>query len=170
MRVIVLGSGVVGVTTAYYLAKAGHEVTVIDRQPGPALETSFANAGQISPGYASPWAAPGIPLKAFKWLFQRHAPLAIQPDGTLFQLAWMWEMYRNCDADRYAVNKERMVRLAEYSRDCLRQLRADTGIAYDGRTQGTLQLFRKRFEVVLQGDNQPREVVVIVLGQRVAPF
>ena len=79
MRVIVLGSGVVGVTTAYYLAKAGHEVTVIDRQPGPALETSFANAGQISPGYASPWAAPGIPLKAFKWLFQRHAPLAIQP-------------------------------------------------------------------------------------------
>ena len=72
MRVIVLGSGVVGVTTAYYLAKAGHEVTVIDRQPGPALETSFANAGQISPGYASPWAAPGIPLKAFKWLFQRR--------------------------------------------------------------------------------------------------
>ena len=104
MRVIVLGSGVVGVTTAYYLAKAGHDVTVIDRQPGPALETSFANAGQISPGYASPWAAPGIPLKAFKWLFQRHAPLAIQPDGSLFQLQWMWEMYRNCDAGRYAVN------------------------------------------------------------------
>ena len=90
MRVIVLGSGVVGVTTAYYLAKAGHDVTVVDRQPGPALETSFGNAGQISPGYASPWAAPGIPLKAFKWLFQHHAPLAIQPDGTLFQLQWMW--------------------------------------------------------------------------------
>ena len=86
MRVIVLGSGVVGVSTAYYLAKAGHEVTVVDRLPGPALETSFANAGQISPGYASPWAAPGVPLKAIKWLFQRHAPLAIRPDGTLFQL------------------------------------------------------------------------------------
>jgi D-amino-acid dehydrogenase len=100
MRVIVLGSGVVGVTTAYYLARAGHEVTVIDRQPAAALETSFANAGQISPGYASPWAAPGIPLKAVKWLFQRHAPLAIRPDGSLFQLQWMWEMYRNCDAGR----------------------------------------------------------------------
>jgi D-amino-acid dehydrogenase len=142
MRVIVLGSGVVGVTTAYYLALAGHEVTVIDRQPGPALETSFANAGQISPGYASPWAAPGIPLKAAKWLFQRHAPLSIKPDGTLFQLQWMWEMYRNCDPGRYAVNKERMVRLAEYSRDCMRQLRRDTGIAYEGRQQGTVQLFR----------------------------
>lgn len=144
MRVIVLGSGVVGVTTAYYLARAGHEVTVIDRQGGPALETSFANAGQISPGYASPWAAPGIPLKAAKWLFQRHAPLAIRPDGSLFQLAWMWQMFRNCDAARYAINKERMVRLAEYSRDCMRALRADTGIAYEGRQQGTLQVFRTR--------------------------
>ncbi|MEH6434770.1 D-amino acid dehydrogenase [Massilia sp. DD77] len=142
MQVIVLGSGVVGVTTAYYLAKAGHAVTVIDRQPGPALETSFANAGQISPGYASPWAAPGIPLKAAKWLFQRHAPLAIRPDGSLFQLAWMWQMVKNCSADRYAVNKERMVRLAEYSRDCMRALRQETGIAYEGRQQGTLQLFR----------------------------
>lgn len=144
MRVLVLGSGVVGVTTAYYLAKAGHDVTVIDRQPGPALETSFANAGQISPGYASPWAAPGIPLKAAKWLFQKHAPLAIRPDGSLFQLAWMWQMYRNCTADRYAVNKERMVRLAEYSRDCIRELRRDTGIEYEGRTLGTIQLFRTR--------------------------
>ena len=142
MRVIVLGSGVVGVTTAYYLALAGHEVTVIDRQAGPALETSFANAGQISPGYASPWAAPGVPLKAAKWLFQRHAPLAFKPDGSLFQLQWMWAMFRNCDADRYAVNKERMVRLAEYSRDCMRALRRETGIAYEGRQQGTLQVFR----------------------------
>ncbi len=142
MRVLVLGSGVIGVSTAYYLAKAGHDVTVIDRQPGPALETSFANAGQISPGYASPWAAPGIPLKAAKWLFQKHAPLAIRPDGSLFQLQWMWQMYRNCTADRYAVNKERMVRLAEYSRDCIRTLRAETGIAYEGRSLGTIQLFR----------------------------
>jgi D-amino-acid dehydrogenase len=157
MRVIVLGSGVVGVTTAYYLARAGHDVTVIDRQPGPALETSFANAGQISPGYASPWAAPGIPLKAFKWLFQRHAPLAIQPDGSLFQLQWMWEMFKNCDADRYAVNKERMVRLAEYSRDCIRALRADTGIAYEGRQQGTLQLFRTQ----AQFDGAAKDIEVL---------
>jgi D-amino-acid dehydrogenase len=157
MRVIVLGSGVVGVTTAYYLARAGHDVTVVDRQPGPALETSFANAGQISPGYASPWAAPGIPLKAFKWLFQRHAPLAIQPDGTLFQLQWMWEMFRNCDAERYAVNKERMVRLAEYSRDCIRALRAETGIGYEGRQQGTLQLFRTQ----AQFDGAAKDIEVL---------
>ena len=121
MRVVILGSGVIGVTSAYYLAKAGHQVTVLDRQPGPALETSFANAGQISPGYASPWAAPGIPLKALKWMFEEHAPLAIRPDGTFQQLRWMWQMLRNCSADRYAVNKERMVRLAEYSRDCFRE-------------------------------------------------
>ena len=151
MRVIVLGSGVVGVTTAYYLAKAGHAVTVIDRQPGPALETSFANAGQISPGYASPWAAPGIPLKAAKWLFQKHAPLAIRPDGSLFQLQWMWQMYRNCTADRYAVNKERMVRLAEYSRDCIRALRTETGISYEGRTLGTIQLFRTQQQLESAG-------------------
>jgi D-amino-acid dehydrogenase len=164
MRVIVLGSGVVGVTTAYYLAKAGHDVTVIDRQPGPALETSFANAGQISPGYASPWAAPGIPLKAFKWLFQRHAPLAIQPDGSLFQLQWMWEMFKNCDAQRYAVNKERMVRLAEYSRDRIRALRAETGIDYEGRQQGTLQLFRTQ----AQFDGAAKDIEV--LKQAGVPF
>jgi D-amino-acid dehydrogenase len=164
MRVIVLGSGVVGVSTAYYLAKAGHEVTVVDRQPGPALETSFANAGQISPGYASPWAAPGVPLKAFKWLFQRHAPLAIRPDGTLFQLEWMWEMYRNCSAERYAVNKERMVRLAEYSRDCMRALRQATGIQYEGRQQGTLQLFRTQ----AQFDGAAKDIEV--LQQAGVPF
>ena len=99
MRVVILGSGVVGVTSAYYLARAGHEVTVIDRQAGPALETSFANAGQISPGYASPWAAPGMPLKAVKWMFQNHAPLAIRLDGTQFQLQWMWQMLQNCTPD-----------------------------------------------------------------------
>ncbi|NHZ35390.1 D-amino acid dehydrogenase [Massilia rubra] len=142
MRVVILGSGVIGVTTAYYLAKAGHDVTVLDRQPGPALETSFANAGQISPGYASPWAAPGIPLKAMKWMLQRHAPLSITPDGTTFQLKWMWDMLRNCTADRYAVNKERMVRLAEYSRDCFKTLREEAGISYESRQQGTMQLFR----------------------------
>ncbi|CAH0294282.1 D-amino acid dehydrogenase 1 [Massilia sp. Bi118] len=164
MRVIVLGSGVVGVSTAYYLAKAGHEVTVIDRQPGAGLETSFANAGQISPGYASPWAAPGIPMKAFKWLFQRHAPLAIRPDGSLFQLQWMWEMYKNCDAGRYAVNKERMVRLAEYSRDCIRELRSETGIDYEGRQQGTLQLFRTQ----AQFDGAAKDIEV--LRQAGVPF
>ena len=81
MKVVILGAGVIGVTSAYYLARAGHEVTVIDRQPGPAQETSFANAGEISPGYSSPWAAPGVPFKAVKWAFERHAPLVIRPMG-----------------------------------------------------------------------------------------
>jgi D-amino-acid dehydrogenase len=142
MRAIVLGSGVIGVTSAYYLARAGFEVTVVERQPGPALETSFANAGQVSPGYSAPWAAPGIPLKAMKWLIQRHAPLAIRPDGSLYQLRWIAAMLRNCTPARYAVNKERMVRLAEYSRDCLKKLREEIGISYEGRTLGTLQVFR----------------------------
>src|SRR5574337_1354803 len=140
MKVIVLGGGVIGTTTAYYLARSGAEVTVIDRQPAPALETSFANAGQVSPGYSTPWAAPGIPLKAVTWMFQKHAPLAIRLDGSLFQLRWMATMLRNCTSERYAVNKERMTRLAEYSRDCLRGLRAETGIEYEQRTLGTLQV------------------------------
>ncbi|AUT48326.1 D-amino acid dehydrogenase [Achromobacter sp. AONIH1] len=142
MHVIVLGSGVIGTTTAYYLARQGAKVTVLDRQPAAAKETSYANAGQVSPGYSTPWAAPGIPMKAIKWLFQKHAPLAIRLDGSLFQLKWMAAMLANCSAERYAVNKERMLRLSEYSRDCLRELRAATGIHYEERTRGTLQLFR----------------------------
>jgi D-amino-acid dehydrogenase len=142
MKIVVLGAGVVGVTSAYYLARAGHQVTVLDRQQGPALETSFANAGEISPGYAAPWAAPGIPRKALRWLFMRHAPLIVRPAAIPHAWRWMAGMLRNCTAARYAVNKARMVRLAEYSRNCLIALRAETGIAYDHRTLGTLQLFR----------------------------
>lgn len=157
MKVIVLGSGVIGTTTAYYLARAGAQVTVLDRQGAPAEETSFANAGQISPGYSTPWAAPGIPLKAIKWMFQRHAPLAIRLDGSLWQLRWMAQMLRNCNAERYAINKERMTRVAEYSRDCLRQLRADTGIHYEHRSGGTLQLFRTAAQV----DAVQRDIAVL---------
>ena len=147
MKVIVLGSGVIGTTSAWYLAQSGAEVTVLDRQDAPAMETSHANAGQVSPGYSTPWAAPGIPLKALKWLFQRHAPLAIRPDGTLEQLRWMAAMLGECRADRYAVNKARMMRLAEYSRDSLRALRDATGIRYEHRTQGTLQVFRTQAQL-----------------------
>ncbi|MFV5376798.1 D-amino acid dehydrogenase [Acinetobacter calcoaceticus] len=147
MRVIVLGSGVIGVASAYYLAQQGAEVTVLDRQAGPAEETSFGNAGQISPGYSTPWAAPGIPFKAVKWMFQHHAPLAINLDGSMWQLQWMAQMLKNCNPQSYAVNKERMMRVAEYSRDCLRELRKDTGINYENRAKGTLQLFRKESQM-----------------------
>lgn len=142
MHVMVLGSGVIGITTAYFLAKQGVKVTVLDRQTGPAEETSFGNAGQISPGYSTPWAAPGIPFKAVKWMFQHHAPLAINMDGSMWQLQWMAQMLKNCNPYSYAINKERMTRVAEYSRDCLRQLRQDTNIEYEHRSKGTLQLFR----------------------------
>lgn len=167
MKVVVLGAGVIGVTSAWYLARAGHQVTVIDRQPAPALETSFANAGEISPGYSSPWAAPGIPMKALKWMFMKHAPLIIQPRPDLAKLSWMGKMLSNCTSAAYAVNKSRMVRLAEYSRDSLMALREDIGISYDERTQGTLQLFRTEKQVeaaekdikVLKADGVPFEVL-----------
>lgn len=142
MKVVILGAGVIGITSAYYLAEAGHEVTVIDRQAGPALETSFANAGEISPGYASPWAAPGIPLKALRWLFMEHAPLILRPKPDMAMLRWLLAMLRNCTAARYARNKRAMVRLAEFSRDELIALRERLTIAYDHRSLGTLQLFR----------------------------
>src|SRR6476661_11140557 len=117
MQIMVLGGGVIGVTTAYYLAEAGHEVTVLDRQKGPALETSFANAGELSYGYASPWAGPGIPLKAIKWLLMTDGPLVLRPK--LDPRMWIWglQLLANCTERAYAVNKGRMVRLAEYSRD-----------------------------------------------------
>lgn len=167
MKVLVLGAGVIGVTTAYYLSKRGFEVTVIDRQSGPGLETSFANAGEVSPGYASPWAGPGVPVKAIRWMLDRHGPLVVRPQANPAMWRWILQMLRNCSAERYTVNKARMVGIAEYSRDCLRALRAETGIRYDERSQGTLQLFRKQaqldgigFDVeVLRHHNVPYEVL-----------
>jgi D-amino-acid dehydrogenase len=142
MRIVVLGSGIVGTSTAYFLAEAGHEVVVVDRQEGPALETSFANAGEVSPGYSSPWAAPGIPMKALKWLFMRHRPLFIWPTPQPDKVRWGLMMLRNCTSARYELNKSRMVPIAEYSRDLLRELRVKADIAYDERSRGLLQLFR----------------------------
>ncbi|MDE2397983.1 MAG: FAD-dependent oxidoreductase, partial [Burkholderiales bacterium] len=128
VSVVVLGSGVVGTSVAYYLAKAGHEVTVVDRQPGPALETSYGNAGEVSPGYSAPWAGPGVPVKAVKWLLMHHSPLVIKPLLDPAMWSWCLSVLRNCTEARYRINKSRMVRLAEYSRDCLMELRRDTGI------------------------------------------
>jgi len=167
MKILVLGSGVIGTASAYYLAKAGHEVTVVDRQPAAGMETSYGNAGEVSPGYAAPWAGPGIPMKAVKWLLMRHSPLAIRPSLDPKMWSWVLRMLRNCTSGRYEINKGRMVRLAEYSRDCLIELRADTGIHYDERSQGTLQLFRNQKQLdasaadiaVLKRYNVPYEVL-----------
>ncbi|UWU91528.1 D-amino acid dehydrogenase [Bradyrhizobium sp. CB1015] len=164
MKVLILGSGVIGVTSAYYLARAGHEVTVVDRQPEPALETSFANAGEVSPGYSSPWAGPGVPVKAIKWLLMKHGPLVIRPKLDPVMWVWLLKMLRNCTSARYAVNKSRMIPIAEYSRDSLRDLRRDIGIQYDERSQGTLQLFR--YQAQLDGTAED----IAVLKQYGVPF
>ncbi len=164
MRVLVLGSGVIGVTSAWYLARAGFDVTVIDRAAGPAQGTSFANAGQISPGYASPWAAPGVPLKALKWLFSKDAPLKIKPGLDPRQYLWLSRMLGQCTAARYGVNKARMLRLARYSQACLHQLCADTGLDYEGRRRGTLQLFRTQAQLDAVGKD------TAVLDQHGVPY
>ena len=147
----------IGVTTAWYLARAGHEVTLVERLGGPALGTSFANAGEISPGYASPWAAPDVPRKAMRWLFMRHAPLILRLRADPAMLAWLLRMLGNCTSGAYAVNKRRMVRLAEYSRDQLELLREATGIRYDERTRGTLQLFRTQYQL----DGVAKDIAVL---------
>ncbi|MCW8331584.1 D-amino acid dehydrogenase [Photobacterium sp. SDRW27] len=147
MEVVVLGSGVIGLTSAWYLAQAGHDVTVVERQPKSAEETSFANAGQISYGYSSPWAAPGIPVKAMKWLLQKHAPLKIKPSVSPELYVWASKMLANCNQKRYQVNKARMLRVANYSRECLLDLRQQHDLQYEGRQQGTLQVFRSEAQI-----------------------
>ncbi len=169
MSVIILGAGVIGSTLAYYLAKNGQEVTVLERQSNVALETSFANAGQISYGYSSPWAAPRVPLRAVQWLIQEHPPLAIKPDGTLFQLEWAIKFLNNCRKSKYLINKERMLRIAEYSKACLADIKTEENINYDGGNLGTLQIFRKEQQLqavldkdipVLESNNIPHQVLL----------
>lgn len=142
MKIIVMGAGVIGVTTAWYLAQEGHEVEVIDRQPGVGLETSFANAGQVSPGYSTPWAMPGLPFKVAKWMMSKHSPLIIRPRFDTAMFRFMGELLANCSEKAYDINKSRMLRIAEYARDKIDALRDETGITYDGDQKGLIQLFR----------------------------
>jgi D-amino-acid dehydrogenase len=153
VHVAVLGSGVIGVTTAWYLSQAGHEVTVIDRQSAAGMETSFANAGQVSPGMSAPWAGPDTPRKAVTWLLMRHSPLVVWPLLDPAFLRWVTGFLGNCNAAAYARNKGRMVRLAEYSRDRLRDLRDTTGLRYDDRQRGLLQVFRTQQQADHVGDD-----------------
>lgn len=154
MQIIIVGAGVIGVTLAYELAKQGHSIQVIESHKNVALDASFANAGQISPGYASPWAAPGVPLKALGWLLQQHAPLSIDITLDVWQWSWMFKMLKQCNAQAYKINKERMLRIAEYSRDCLKTVRADLNLNYDARMLGTTQIFRTQaqLDIIKQKD------------------
>jgi D-amino-acid dehydrogenase len=147
MKVLVLGAGIIGVTTAHYLAADGHEVAVIDRQIGPALETSFGNAGNLCPSYATPWAAPGMRWKALKWLLQDDAPLRVDWHADAAFTRWCLAWLGHCSRRRFERNKTRMQRLSRYSLECLRELRAATGIEYDATTRGILQLLRTDAEL-----------------------
>ncbi|MGO1246800.1 MAG: D-amino acid dehydrogenase [Oceanisphaera sp.] len=167
MKVLVLGSGVVGVTSAWYLAQQGHQVTVVDRQPDAAEETSFGNAGQLSFGMSSPWAAPGIPLKAIKWMFQAHAPLKVRPSLNPAQWQFMFSMLANCNEKAYGINKSRMVRVSEYSRQCINNLQDELQLPFEGRKKGLLQVFRTQQQIddaakdikVLQEFNVPHNML-----------
>lgn len=138
MRVAVLGAGVVGVTGAWYLARAGHEVTLVDRQPEPGLETSFANGGQISAGHAEPWAKPSVIPKVLRWLGHEDAPLLFRPRADLRQWLWGARFALECWPGRFERNTRRLAGLARYSRECLAALRADTGIEYHRVGRGIL--------------------------------
>ncbi len=160
MHVIVLGSGLLGVSSAYYLSKMGHQVTVVDRQATPAAETSFANGGQISVSHAEPWANPSAPLKVLKWLGQEDAPLLFRLRADMRQWLWGLQFLRECTPGRTRHNIEQIVRLGTYSRTMLQELREATGIHYDQRTQGILHFYtsEKEFEAALAPAEQMREL------------
>lgn len=147
MTVLVLGAGVIGVTTAYYLAKAGHKVAVIERQSGPAMETSFANGGQISACHTEPWATPATFPKILKWLGRDDAPLKFRLKADPALWAWSLRFLRNCTKARAQVHAERMLRVALYSRDTLIALREETGIQYDQRQCGILHVYQDKREL-----------------------
>ncbi len=160
MKVIVLGAGLLGVTSAWFLREQGHDVTVIDRQASPAAETSFANGGQISVSHAEPWANPGAPLKVLKWLGKEDAPLLFRIRADLRQWLWGLQFLRECTPARTRHNIEQIVRLGTYSRDTLQALRRDTGIDYDHRTQGILHFYTdpKEFDAAEAPAAQMREL------------
>lgn len=141
MRVLVLGAGLVGVASAWYLSEDGHEVTVVDRQPGAALETSFANGGQISTSHAEPWANPGTPWKAMKWLGREDSPLLWRLRADPAQLAWGLRFLRECTPGRTRANIVAILRLALYSRSLLKQLRPALGLEYDQQERGILHYY-----------------------------
>lgn len=146
MKVMVLGAGVVGTTAAWYLAETGHEVIVVDRQTGPALETSFANGGQISVSHAEPWANPSAPLKVLKWLFREDAPLLFRLRADAAEWRWCMRFLRECTAARTWLNIVQLVALGRYSRSLLGELRARLGLSYADLQKGILHFYTSESE------------------------
>ena len=146
MKVTVLGAGVTGITSAWFLQQAGHEVTVVDRQPGAGLETSFANGGQISVSHAEPWANPGAPMKVLKWLAKEDAPLLFRLRPDLNQWLWGIDFLRECTPARTRHNIKQIVNLGLYSRSTLQQLRTSTGLDYHQKTEGILHFYTRQKE------------------------
>ena len=148
MKIIVLGAGVVGMTTAYWLWKDGHQVSVVDRQAEPGRETSFGNAGGLCPSFAGPWAAPGMITKVLRLSMQANSPIRFAPTLDPRRISWVMQWMRNCNATRFRVNKLRMQRVAHYSFQCLQDIARQAEIhSFDFHAGGTLQLFRTRDEV-----------------------
>ena len=141
MKVVVLGAGIIGTTSAYFLAKQGHEVTVIDRQDSVSMETSHANAGCLSYGFTSPWASPGLPFSVLKWVLTGRSPLIINPNMSVETIKFLYRMYKNCNSRSYEINKSRMLRVATYSQKALLEIETDFDLYYEQKKQGSLQLF-----------------------------
>ncbi len=160
MKVIVLGSGIIGTASAWFLNQAGHEVRVIERQPGAAQETSFANGGQISVSHAEPWANPSAPLKVLKWLGKEDAPLLYRFRPEMLQWRWGMNFLRECTPARTARNIRQIVAISEYSRQTLQALRKTTGLDYDCLTRGILHFYTnpKDFEESLPAAKLMREL------------
>jgi len=146
MHIVVIGAGIIGVTTAFELRSRGFEVTVLERRPGVAQEASYANAGVISASYAGPWAQPGMPAKVLGCLWRRHSPVSFRPSLAPAQWRWVARWLGECRLQRFRVNKQRMQRLAEYSRAVLHELRSRHSIDYE-QAQGWLQLFRSEADM-----------------------
>lgn len=163
MKVTVLGAGVVGATAAYYLAARGHDVTVIDRADGVALETSFANGGQLSAGGAAPWAAPGVPLQALRWLGRADAPLKWRPSADWRQWRWLIQFLRRCTKRAYDAGIVRNVTLGQLSLAELRGLRARLGLDYAAETGGILKVAKSQADL---GDFAHKAARLAELGVR----
>ena len=144
MKIAVLGAGVVGVTSAWYLARAGHELTVVDRQDAAAMETSFANGGQISTSHAEPWANPGTPKQVLKWLGREDSPMLFRLRADPYQWAWGLAFLRECLPARTRANAAQIAAINRYSRAQLLALRAETGIQYEQQTRGILRIYESR--------------------------